>query len=269
MGVQGCPGFANLGMTEASNGVGMARKRIGEVLLERGLVTAPQLAAALERQRRGGGRIGTSLVALGALSEGQLTATLAELQGVPAIDLGRVTPDRSAMGLLRTEFCERHLVLPLALTEERGRRVLRLAVADALDLPTFEAIEYQTNCRVQMVLAGATQVRAAIARWMRAAAPPVAGPVEFDRPAVLAAFGEDFEVEEAEVLPLVDELAPPRRGSLRDDYEFLFGRPEPTDPLQRLEYRIEGLARLLEAKGICGRHELERAMGVSLGRGNA
>lgn len=248
----------------------MARKRIGEVLLERGLVTAPQLAAALDRQRAGGGRIGATLVALGALSEGELTATLSEMQGVPAVDLACETPERRAVGLLRPEFCARHLVLPLAVSEERGQRVLRLAVADALDLPTFEAIEYQANCRVQMVLAGASQIRAAIAQWMSAAPSPApCGPVELDRPEVLADW-DDFEVEEADVLPLVDELAPPHgRPDFRDDFEFLFGRAPGGDPLRRIESRIEGLARLLEAKGLCERHELERALGVSLGRGNA
>jgi hypothetical protein len=92
--------------------------------------------------------------------------------------------------------------------------------------------------------------------------------VELDRPDVLAAY-DDFEVEEGEVLPLVDELAPFGRRDPRDDYEFLFGRSPAADPLLRLETRIEGLARLLEAKGLCGRHELERALGMPIGRGSA
>ena len=103
----------------------MARKRIGEVLLERGLITASQLDTALIHQRQSGGRLGTTLVALGALSENRLTATLAELQGVPAVDLAREVPDHRAIRLLRPAFCERHLVLPLGLHEGAGGLVLR------------------------------------------------------------------------------------------------------------------------------------------------
>jgi hypothetical protein len=271
----------------------MARKRIGEVLLERGLITAPQLDAALGHQRHGSGRIGTTLVALGALSEGQLTATLGELQGLQLADLAREIPDWRALHLLRAEFCEKHLVLPLALEEARGKKQLRLAVADALDLPTLDAIEYQANCSVRPVLAGASQIRAAIARYYRGSVPGElddlsdAGEMMLIRPggatevvqtdtsrlAPVLLVDEDFEVEEAEVLPLHDELDPPsvRSDIIRTDYEFLFGPPpKPADRLAELEQRVEGLARLLEKKGICSRHELEAALGRPLApRGHA
>ncbi len=257
----------------------MARKRIGEVLIERGLITAPQLDAALGHQRQGGGRLGTTLVALGALSEGQLTVTLGELQGLQVVDLSREVPDWAALHLLRPEFCERHLVLPLSLGEERGRRILRLAVADALDLPTIDAIEYQTNCKVRPVLAGASQIRAAVARWLHGGGHRNfdlggGGEMELIRPGGVAEIVQtdtalldsDFEVEEGEVLPLVDELAPATgrsREIFQADYDFLFGSaPKAEDRVEALERKIDALAELLERKGLCTRQELEKALGV-------
>ena len=261
----------------------MARKRIGEVLVERGLITPPQLDAALGYQRHGSGRIGTTLVALGALSEGQLTVALGEHQGLPVVDLAREPPEWRALHLLRSEFCEKHLVLPLSLDEdERGRRVLRLAVADGLDLPTIDAIEYQANCKVVALLAGASQIRAAIARWYRGNVPRdfaegdemvlirPGGGTETVRTATTAEplVEEEIEVEEAQVLPLATELPQPSRAAaiFREDYEFLFGAPKKDDAVAQLERRILGLASLLERKGLCSRQELEGALGIRLPR---
>jgi len=257
----------------------MARKRIGEVLMERGLITAPQLDAALDHQRHGSGRLGATLVALGALSEGQLTVALAEHQGLPVVDLTRETPEWRALHLLRAEFCERHLVLPLALLDdERGRRILRLAVADGLDLPTFDAIEYQTNCKVVALLAGASQLRAAIARWYRGSQPPRSladgdemilvrpgGGME-PAPTVRLDPLDEIVVDEAEVVPLEDDLPPPGPAAIfREDYEFLFGPPKrEARSAEQLERRLFGLAALLERKGLCSRQELEGALGVRL-----
>lgn len=246
----------------------MARKRIGEVLLERGLITVPQLDAALRRHRPGSERLGATLVALGALSEVQLTATLAEMQGLQVIDLARAEPEWSAVHLLPADFCLRHQLFPVALRDEPGRRILTVAMADPLDLPALDAVERRTGCKARAVLATGSSIRGAIARYHQRAEP------RFDTGETMTLIrpgGEvvevdlELEVEEAEVLPLENEL-PPRRGTaVADDLEFLFGRraPVPPDRLAGIERRIAGLARLLESKGICTRAELEGALGQS------
>ncbi len=80
---------------------------------------------------------------------------------------------------------------------------------------------------------------------------------------------DDFDIDVWEPLPTLEEVVPAAAcGVLRDDIEFLFGAGAGLDPVSRLESRIDRLARLLESKGLCGRHELAMALGVDR-RGNA
>ena len=98
----------------------MARKRIGELLLERGAITAAQLEAALQAQQQTQQRLGAALVSLGAITEKTLAHALSEALGVPVIDLGTRPPDWSAIHLLRSRFCEQHDLFPVR-PGERGR----------------------------------------------------------------------------------------------------------------------------------------------------
>lgn len=232
----------------------MARKRIGEVLLERGLITPIQLDAALDRQRRGGGRIGAALVALGALSEHDLTRTLSELQGLPLVDPLAERPQPEALALLRPEFCERHGVLPLRLDEVGTRRVLTVAIHDPLDRPTLDAIEFQGRCQVRPLLASATRLRRAIERWL----PASAGAERTAQP--LARIRIDRVIDLRDVVEGQDEPAVPgaeRTVALRRDAP---AAPAPAPAAEHacpVEKRFEALAWLLERKGLLTRRELE------------
>jgi hypothetical protein len=140
----------------------MARKRLGELLLERHAITPEQLAAALVFQRQAGGRLGNALVSKGYLSETELCRTLGEALGLPVLEVVGVK-DWGALHLLRSAFCERHELFPVALDDARtGRRHLTVAMADPLDLPAIEQIEFTTACKVEPVLASRTQIRSAI-----------------------------------------------------------------------------------------------------------
>ena len=146
----------------------VARKRIGELLLDQGAIDDHQLQSALQYQRDHGGRLGAALVAKGALTEEQLVKVLGETLNIPVVDI----PDRidpAALKLIKTQFAEDHEVFPLHLDDARttGRRTLALAVADPLDIPTLEEVEFVTGCRVQPVLATPSQIRVAILRHYR------------------------------------------------------------------------------------------------------
>ena len=89
----------------------MAKKRIGELLIERGAIDYRQLTSALSYQRERGGRIGQALVTKGFLTEEQLVAALGEEAGLPVIDIpNQVDPE--ALKLLKAQFCEVARCLP-------------------------------------------------------------------------------------------------------------------------------------------------------------
>ena len=84
--------------------------RLGDVLLMRGLVAVDGLEAALDRQRREGGPLGESVVALGLMTSEQLLAVLRETPAVPfrAADTGvsRTTLMGLLLKFMRQEGCE-------------------------------------------------------------------------------------------------------------------------------------------------------------------
>jgi len=71
-------------------------KQLGDILLENGLVSGPQLATAFEEHQRSGRSLGRVLVEQGVLSEGQLVAALATQIGLRFVDLTDFAVDGSA-----------------------------------------------------------------------------------------------------------------------------------------------------------------------------
>src|SRR5512137_469365 len=100
-------------------------ERIGEILVEMKACTPQELRAGLETQAILGGRIGTNLLELGIIDEGQLAAALTKAHGLPCIS-GDVEPDPAAIELVTASLAERFGVVPLGLDGKK----LRVAVSD-------------------------------------------------------------------------------------------------------------------------------------------
>jgi hypothetical protein len=152
----------------------MARKRIGELLLERGAITPAQLEAALAAQRERRQRLGAVLVAQGAITDTTLAQVLSEALGLPAVALGALQPEWSAVHMLRARFCEQHELFPYALESLRGRRHLLVAMSDPLNVPAVEEIEFTTGLKVAARVAPLSEVRAAILRYYHKVTPATA-----------------------------------------------------------------------------------------------
>ena len=148
------------------------KARLGELLLERGLISSDQLAVALTEQRNSGERLGRCLVRLGLVAEPHLTALLAEVLGHSPVDLERETPDPGALAMLPRELAMRHRVLPLRY--ERGSGELVLAVREPQDLPALDEIAGRigNGVRLQPVLAGANGLDRAVERYYGHSLPP-------------------------------------------------------------------------------------------------
>ncbi len=125
-----------------------AAKKLGNLLVEEGLIGADQLAEALEAQAREGGRLGTNLVEQGFLSDEQLAHFLSAQLGVPS--LTRLDPiGPAARGALSRELAERHRVVPVRVEGTH----LHLAMADPLDVAAIEAVAADTGLSVFPVVA--------------------------------------------------------------------------------------------------------------------
>ena len=88
--------------------------KLGEILLNENLITPDQLTQALEHQKANGGRLGSSVVKLGFLSDDDITAVLSRQYGVPSINLAYFEVDPSVIKLIPMDTALKYQVLPLS-----------------------------------------------------------------------------------------------------------------------------------------------------------
>jgi type IV pilus assembly protein PilB len=135
------------------------KKPLGEILLERGLIDADQLARALAEVRaRPGLRLGDVLVQEGVLDESQIARALAEQFQLPYADLEDLEIDPRVARLIGEGMARSQRVLPLR--EERGRLVV--ATADPLNAFALDEIAFVTGKPVDPVVVTQEVLTAAI-----------------------------------------------------------------------------------------------------------
>jgi len=138
------------------------RKKLGELLVERGIIDREQLHEALSVQRRNGVRLGVALMRLGHLAEDALTQTLSDLLRVPTIDLEGLEPDLAAVDVVSARFAAEHDLFPVRLHREGGRTTLTVAMSDPTDVRALDELGFMTNARVEARLASPSDVDRAI-----------------------------------------------------------------------------------------------------------
>ncbi len=128
--------------------------RLGDRLVERGLITAAQLDDALKIQRSGGGQLGRIVTAKDWVSPEDLVSVLSEQLEIPFVSLRSRLFDPGVTQLLAADIAKRLKVLPLF----KVRDELFLATANPQSLPVFKEVEEHTGLRVQPVLAVADDI---------------------------------------------------------------------------------------------------------------
>ncbi len=121
----------------------MAQK-IGQLLLDAGVITADQLEAALGRQRRFSGRLGTNLLTLGYVDEKTLALFLSTQKGVPFVVLSRSAIPLELVKSLPREIALKHTALPV----HKEGRDLFIAMADPLSIQALDELRFVTGARV-------------------------------------------------------------------------------------------------------------------------
>jgi len=140
------------------------RQQLGEVLLDGGLITPEQLDEAYEEHQRLGESLSKILVARGMLTEPQLVAAVASSIGLRFVDLTDYPVDGSAVARIPPAVCRRHTALPVGY--EDGRLVV--AMADPADVVAIDDLRSLAGCDVRPIMATRADVIAAITRYHRA-----------------------------------------------------------------------------------------------------
>jgi len=122
--------------------------RLGDQLIRDGHITPEQLTQALARQQASGGRIGSALVDVGAISAAALVQALATRLNVKGCVLRHGLIDPKAAKLIPKEEAERLRVLPMF----RVREELTVAMAEPQSLPVRDRLKSLTHCSIRPVL---------------------------------------------------------------------------------------------------------------------
>ncbi len=141
----------------------MVKKRLGEMLLEAGVIDEHKLQAALGQQRKWGGRLGQALVDLKLATEPQIVAALSRkfgYQAAPPHALAGGPMLESASRLVPREFASRHNLIPFAMDSS----TIWVAMSDPANIAVVDEIRFRTGRRVQIALAGDREIADAVRR---------------------------------------------------------------------------------------------------------
>lgn len=136
------------------------RKRLGDILLERGLISQEQLASALEEQRRTGDRLGECLVRLGFVTDDQVADALSEHLRLERVDFSRRYLAPEVVELVPSSVITSKYVLPLEI--EDG--ILFVAMADPLDINVIDDLQRLTGKIIRPMVATEDEIMEAFQR---------------------------------------------------------------------------------------------------------
>ncbi len=137
------------------------RKRLGDILVDEGVISPKQLSEALEKQRGSSKKLGDILVEMKLISGEEILKVLGEQMGIPYISMGKAAVEKEAILSLKREVAERFNVVPIS----KNGGVLHVAMDDPLDIFAIDAIEEASGLEVSQAIANGDEVRNAIEKY--------------------------------------------------------------------------------------------------------
>ncbi len=132
--------------------------RLGELLVQQGLITPDQLGIALAEQKQNNIPIGRQLVRLGFITEAEIRDIMARTVGQESIDLAHVVADPEALKLVPQDFARRHRVLPIAY--DADERQLTIATTEIFNVVALDQLRASLGAGIEIKtqLAGEAQL---------------------------------------------------------------------------------------------------------------
>ncbi|MCL6598564.1 MAG: GspE/PulE family protein [Alicyclobacillus macrosporangiidus] len=210
----------------------MARKRLGDLLVEMGLITQEQLQDVLQTQRETKARIGELLIKKGYVTEEQIIEALEFQLGIPHINLYRYAVDPSVVQLVPEALARRHLAFPVKKDKQR----MTVAMADPLDFYAIEDLQMSTGFQIEPAIASKDELRAFIERYygMRESVDELKAVV---RPAE-EELTSQVTNEDAPVVRLVNQIIQQGLAMRASDIHI-----DPAPDGLRIRYRVDGVLR--------------------------
>ncbi|RLC24825.1 MAG: type II secretion system protein GspE, partial [Deltaproteobacteria bacterium] len=136
-------------------------RKLGDLLVESGLIDRKTLAKALEIQKIQNKRLGQILIDMGVADDEEIARTLARQLDVPFLKLSRIKLPEDVISMVPADLAENHLLLPVK-KDEKG---LLVAMANPLDLYGLDDLRFVTQMPVRIVVSPEREIIDAIGRY--------------------------------------------------------------------------------------------------------
>jgi len=136
----------------------LVRKKMGEILIDEGLVKEEQVQEALRRQRATGEGFGEVLVAMGFVSEVDIARTIVKQSGLPYIDASKYRINKDGVQAVPAELMWQNQFVVL---DKIGKTIL-VAISNVLSPEVFDKLEKVSGSQIFVYVATTGQVQQAL-----------------------------------------------------------------------------------------------------------
>ncbi len=209
--------------------------KLGERLIDSGLVTPDQLNLALREQKRTGERVGEILINLGFVTQEQISSVLASQAGVAFVQLDSYLIEPSALKTVPEALARRHKLIPILLEPPK----LTIALANVFDMIAIDEIQRVTGYVVDAVSSTETGIAAAIDQYYTGGVSLEEIVQKSIRQVEAGRLSEADMASGAPIIRLVDQIFLSAVNDGATDIHM-----EPEERIFRLRYRIDGKLRM-------------------------
>lgn len=207
------------------------RKRLGDLLVESGVITEEQLNYSLENKKRNE-KIGDFFIQQGYLTEQQLIEVLEFQLGIPHINLNQYTIDPELLHLVPVELAKRANLMPI----KRERNKLFIAMADPMDYFAIEEVRMATGCQIETSIAAKDDLYRTITKYYD---------LQESMDAAITDLGmspeeaqNEIEDEDSPIVRLVNQIIANGVAQKASDIHF-----DPQETEFKVRYRVDGVLR--------------------------
>ncbi|MFW6245393.1 MAG: type II secretion system protein GspE, partial [Fibrobacterota bacterium] len=131
-------------------------KKLGEILVENGIITKEQLLDGLKHQTVHGGMLGEALIATQAIAdENVITHFLSKQLNMGKLSLKDLEFDPYVVDLVPFDIAQKYTIIPV----NKTNRILTIAISDPKNIFMLDAIKFLTGCTVKPVLASPKEIQ--------------------------------------------------------------------------------------------------------------
>ena len=172
----------------------VTRRKLGELLIETGLLSPEKLKEALHIQRDSGKRLGQILMDMKIISEEEIAFAVAMQLKIPYMDLANQEIPERIIGTIPEEVARKFVCIPIRLKNT----VLDVAMADPLDLNILKDLQFITGYKIKPVISTTTQIMDALQEYHHPEKTIGEVADELDGDEIMEFLPEKEEIEEVE-----------------------------------------------------------------------